>query len=426
MTNRLANARIAVEPFSPSRPALGVENHSYTPSVLANIVFVGGNAKSFGQGEEYLRRLAELDITGRHVGRLTEKIGAEMARQRDADVEAYRRRKLPAAVAVTPRVVVVEVDGGRVQTRTPGQGFGVHEPHWREDKVACLCTLASEETANDPHPEVPRCYLDRDYVRQLVDAVHGVPGSAKSTENCEANADPPPGVIEIEPPKKTPRWQPERLVRTVVATMEDSEAFGPMVAAEAQRRAFFASGRAAFVGDGQAYNWTIHRTWFPDFIDITDFVHAASYVYQAAHASTMVIENRWPVYVRWITAVWQGQVSSVLAELRALVDSSALDDKGRLATLQESLTYLQNNEGRMDYPRYRRLGLPMVSALVESLVKEINWRVKGTEKFWNDDPAGAEAILQVRAALLSQDDRLVNYLAQRPGKLYRRDRARAA
>jgi hypothetical protein len=215
-------------------------------------------------------------------------------------------------------------------------------------------------------------------------------------------------------------------VRTVVATMEDSEAFGPMVAAEAQRRAFFASGRAAFVGDGQAYNWTIHRTWFPDFIDITDFVHAASYVYQAAHASTMVIENRWPVYVRWITAVWQGQVSSVLAELRALVDSSALDDKGRLATLQESLTYLQNNEGRMDYPRYRRLGLPMVSALVESLVKEINWRVKGTEKFWNDDPAGAEAILQVRAALLSQDDRLVNYLAQRPGKLYRRDRARAA
>ena len=393
--------------------------------MLANIIFVGGDAKSFGQGEEYLRRLAELDITGRHVGRLTEKIGVEMARQRDADVAAYRRRELPAAVAATPSAVVVEVDGGRVQTRTPGQGFGVHEPHWREDKVACLCTLASQETAADPHREVPRCYLDRDYVRQLVDAVHGVPGSAKSTENLAANADPPPSVTEVEPTKKTPRWQPERLVRTVVATMEDSEAFGPMVAAEAQRRAFFASGRAAFVGDGQAYNWTIHRTWFPDFIDITDFVHAASYVYQAAHASTTVVENRWPTYVRWITAVWQGQVSSVLAELRVLVDSSAPHDGGRLATLQESLTYLQNNESRMDYPRYRRLGLPMVSALVESLVKEINWRVKGTEKFWND-PAGAEAVLQVRAALLCQDDRLANYLAHRPGKLYRRDRARAA
>ena len=399
--------------------------------MLAQIVFVGGDAKSFGQGEEVLRRLAELDITGRHVGRLTEKIGAEMACQRDADVAAYRRRELPARVAVTPSAVVVEVDGGRVQTRTPGQGLGVQEPHWREDKVACLCTLASQEAASDPHPDVPRCYLDRDYVRRLVDAVHGLQGPAKNAAKPEANADPPPRLpevepLEVEPPKKTPRWQPERLVRTVVATLHDSAAFGPMVAAEAQRRDFFRSTRRAFVGDGQAYNWTIQRTWFPDFLDITDFVHAASYVYQAAQASTTAQEERWPTYVRWITAVWQGQLGSVLAELRVVLESvSAPNEACRRATLQESLTYLQHNESRMDYPRYRRLGLPIVSALVESLVKEINGRVKGTEKFWND-PEGAEAILQVRAALLCQDDRLVSYLAARPGKLYRRDRLRAA
>jgi hypothetical protein len=42
----------------------------------------------------------------------------------------------------------------------------------REDKVACLCTLHSTECAADPHPEVPRCYLDRDYVRTLVDEMH--------------------------------------------------------------------------------------------------------------------------------------------------------------------------------------------------------------------------------------------------------------
>ena len=427
MTNRFANARSADEPFSPSRPALGLENHSYTPSVLANIVFVGGDAKSFGQGEEYLRRLAELDITGRHVGRLTEKIGAEMAQRRDEAVAAYRRRELPAAVEVVPTAVVVETDGGRVQTRTPGHGFGVHEPHWREDKVACLCTLQSQESDADPHPEVPRCYLDRDYVRTLVAELHTLRGGLKSEEKTEAGANEPPGATQREPPTKTPRWQPERLVRTVVATLEDSEAFGPMVAAEAQRRNFFASARAAFVADGQAYNWTIQRTWFPDFIAITDFVHATSYVYQAAHASVGPIADRWPRYVRWLTAVWQGQVAQVVAELRVLVEGSAAtsQDASGLATVQESLTYLQNNESRMDYPRYRRLGLPIVSALVESLVKEINWRVKGTEKFWND-PAGAEAILQVRAALLSEDERLANYLANRPGNLYRRKAARAA
>jgi len=38
-------------------------------------------------------------------------------------------------------------------------------------------------------------------------------------------------------------------------------------------------------------------------------------------------------------------------------------------------------------------------ALIESFVKELNARVKGTEKFWNDG-ANGEAILQLGAAAL--------------------------
>jgi hypothetical protein len=52
--------------------------------------------------------------------------------------------------------------------------------------------------------------------------------------------------------------------------------------------------------------------------------------------------------------------------------------------------------------------------LLESLVKEVNYRAKGTEMFWND-PEGVEAILQVRAAALSDDERLVRHLDNRPG-----------
>ncbi|HVA47731.1 MAG TPA: hypothetical protein VNH11_15280, partial [Pirellulales bacterium] len=50
------------------------------------------------------------------------------------------------------------------------------------------------------------------------------------------------------------------------------------------------------------------------------------------------------------------------------------------------------------------------------LVKEVNYRAKGTEMFWND-PEGGEAILQVRAAALSDDDRLVRHLDSRPAAL---------
>ena len=69
----------------------------------------------------------------------------------------------------------------------------------------------------------------------------------------------------------------------------------------------------------------------------------------------------------------------------------------------------------MDYASFRREGLPTTSAWMESAVKELNYRVKGTEMFWNN-PSGAEAILNLRAASLSDDDRLVRLLTNRPGR----------
>ena len=87
----------------------------------------------------------------------------------------------------------------------------------------------------------------------------------------------------------------------------------------------------------------------------------------------------------------------------------------------EAWRYLVNNQHRMDYPRYRQEGLPITSSLVESLVGEFNSRVKGRNKFWNrGTAAGAETILHVRAAVLSEDDRLSRHFAERPGSPYRR------
>ncbi|HEY2840103.1 MAG TPA: hypothetical protein VGJ26_13190 [Pirellulales bacterium] len=48
---------------------------------------------------------------------------------------------------------------------------------------------------------------------------------------------------------------------------------------------------------------------------------------------------------------------------------------------------------------YRRQGLPIVSAYIESTIKQINLRLKGSEKFWSQ--GGAEAVLQLWADYLS-------------------------
>lgn len=210
--------------------------------------------------------------------------------------------------------------------------------------------------------------------------------------------------------------------------MARSRAFGPMLAAEAYARNFFAAEARAFLGDGLKYNWQIQEAWFPDFTAILDFIHPLSYLYLTAQAVSPTPEAAWPRYLGWMTACWQGRVSAVVAEVRE--EQRRLHERlgeptGKLSAgdprevVRRTLSYLENNVARMNYPEYRRQGLVVTTAAVESLVKEFNYRVKGTEKFWNN-PGGTEAILQIRAAVLSEDDRLATYLADRPGCAQRR------
>jgi hypothetical protein len=360
--------------------------------------------------------LADLAMSGRHVGRLTESIGAELVARRDEQAEQHRTCKLQPQVPNTPAVVAVEVDGGRYQRRAEGHGCGARDPQWREDKVACLVTLASTTHPDDPQPEPPECFLDRRHVSRLTPCPTA--GKPEITgERIEPAAR--PDVIE---------WQPNRLVRTCVASTQDSEQFGRLVAAEAKARNFEAASRRAFVGDGQAYNWAIQRRWFADYTAVVDFIHVLGYVWQAATATGGGETEQWGRYVRWMRGCWQGRVSEVLLELDAEQGRIGEPPEGAEATdprvtLGRVRGYLNNNAKRMNYPEYRRAGLPVTSSWVESLIKEINCRVKGTEKFWNE--GGAESVLAVRAAVLCDDDRLAKHLAARPGCQFQR-RAKAA
>jgi hypothetical protein len=370
--------------------------------------------------------LAGVEISARHVQRIAAEIGAEMAQQRDTKAAQRRRRELPARVATGPEVVAVEVDGGRVRTRAEGQGPGVHEYQNKEDKIACLVTLDSQAHATDPQPEPPASFLQPRRVQRLVQQMQGQSGD-KPREEAGPEDAPTPGDRPAEPGERS--GAPRKQVRTCVASMADCRAFGPLVAAEAQERDFYRAARRAFVGDGAAYNRGIQRGYFPDLEPITDFLHVLCYIYLAAWGVGSDEAARWSIYVGWLRACWQGRVRGVIEELRAWQgrigappEGEELDAKDPRRLVAEALSYLGNNEGRMDYPRYRQEGLPVTSSLAESLVGEFNARVKGKQKYWNR-PGGAEAILQLRAAVLSEDDRLARFFAQRPGNPYRRRKA---
>jgi hypothetical protein len=416
---------------------LKLGTHGYSPSALQKIVQAAGEVKSHQVAAKVLGVVGEIAISGRHVNRLTEEIGLELAAKRDRQTEDYvhHRRSEPSMVA--PQRVAIALDGGRLMTRASGQGPGVHGEQWKEDKVACLLTLEGQTSAEDPHPQPPRCFLDAPAVDQLVreiQANHGkrqeneLPqlaelrlGSGQPASPRPVDAATPPDASEekIWPPKRTK--QP----RTCVATMRDCHEFGKMVAAEAYRRNFQAAPHGALLGDGSAWIWNQHASWFSNLTPIVDFVHALTYLYVTATVLASSVAERWQWYVQWMTLLWQGRVREVIAELEArrqglepAPSEGPLPPTDPREVLRRTLTYLQNNAGRMNYAEYRKQGLPVSSSMVESLIKEINYRVKGTEKFW-DNPEGAEAILQVRAALLSDDDRLTDYIASRPGSPFR-------
>jgi hypothetical protein len=399
---------------------------------LSQIVEAGGQLKSYKLAARMLKSLAEVEISDQHVRRITDEIGKELAAQRDRQVEDYVHHRRSAAEEAVPDAVAIALDGGRLQTREPasGQGPGVFGEGWKEDKVACLHELQGPSFAEDPHPDPPRKFLDAVVVDALVRALHAQRGSNVNwPEQPLPLATSGPALDDDAVPKTSaderPAWPPKRSQRSCVATMHDSNAFGKMVAAEAYARNFYAAPRRAFLADGQRYNWTIQQKWFKDFEPIADFVHPLSYLYAAATAASADPSERWSLYVAWMTSCWQGRVQSVVEELQRHAerlgpvppDEETPTTDPRIV-VRSAMTYLENNSPHMDYPRYRQIGLPVTSAAVESLIKEINYRVKGTEKFWNQ-PEQAEAILQVRAALLCDDDRLAQHLANRPGCPYR-------
>src|SRR6202030_3634241 len=165
--SRRATARPAVGIFFPQRPLLKLDTHAYTPRVLLKILEANGEVKSHEVAARVLRSLGGIAITGRHVNSLCAAIGAELAEQRDRATDDYlHHRRQPPQEA--PAVAVIGMDGGRILTRAPGQGPGVHERHWKEDKVACLLSMTCATFADDPHPEPPRCFLDAPEVDKLV------------------------------------------------------------------------------------------------------------------------------------------------------------------------------------------------------------------------------------------------------------------
>jgi hypothetical protein len=405
-TSRAIFAGVVAGLFFPLAAGLGLSARStVTPLILRKMAWAGGNLGSYAMAEEAMRELGGVSISARRIRRVVSQIGDERVCEREAAVEQFKEMDLPkqrvgSKSVEPPRAGVIMIDGGRYQRR---DHFGdkdrcAKENHWREDKVGCLLSMRGDMHESDPTPELPECLATSSAVAELA--------KIAEKQGVSEASDPVPSQ-SAEMPAEATYKSPDLVSREVIASGADAESFGWQLAARAWQRGFPSAKRLAFVADGAHANWTIQRQHFSHATPILDLMHALSYAFSAADAASDK-----GVFRRWAEWIWAGEVDRVIAALgehqrqigKPPAEASPTDPRERV---NRALTYYKYHRVRMNYPEYRRLGLPLTSSHIESTIKQINRRVKGSEKFWSQSTS--EAILQLRSDYLSDSAPLTSF-----------------
>ncbi|MGH3185500.1 MAG: hypothetical protein ACRDOE_26840, partial [Streptosporangiaceae bacterium] len=308
----------------------------------------------------------DTQLDGKQVQRWAEALGRRVVREREAEARAYQRGVRPAASANEPELLVVGLDGGRVQERDKDPDTN---SRWREDKV---CTVTS--------------YL---------------PGDGK---------EPAAGGRA-----------PQKLLTTHVATMGDVKAIGLLARVEAERRGLRKAAEVVVMGDCAAWIDSARDKYFACHPRIADYNHVAEHLWDAARAARGPDAPQAPAVGALAgeleTLLYQGHAQEVIRRLET--EAQALgpvqDGDGPQhprRVLKSEIGFLERNKDHMNYPEYRRRGWPIGSGNTEAGVKQFNKRVKGTEQFWSEP--GVEAILALRGLWVSQDQRWEQHWLSRP------------
>jgi len=373
---------------------------------MQKAVWAGTHHTSFGAAAESLEVLAETPLSAKQVRRITTYVGEDRVAERREQVTAFKHKTLMERTtakpgARPPEVGVLMLDNGTHQRR---DHFG--EPgtktHWKQETGGLALSMTSEVHEHDPCPEFPDWLFAGDVVAEIANLAH-----RRETPGNDRDSQPEQDEFPLETEGKAGfEWTPTIASREMIASTEGTDVARHLEWV-AWEHGITAAKRQAFVADGASSIWAIHKRYFSQMTAIIDLMHALSYAYRAA-----AVLDEEGLYCRWARAIWQGRVGDVLAELTTHQerlgtpppDASADDPRQRIG---RAVTYYTNHRSRMNYPEYRRLGLPITSSLMESAIKQLSRRVKGTEKFWNQPTANA--ILQLRADSLSDSNPLQEF-----------------
>ena len=299
---------------------------------------------------ELARRGLELDEKA--VRRIANELGAQMLASRTRDLLRFRQGDLPPGDEFQNKRVAAAIDGGRVRVRTVIKKIRVggrtkrkpFKVEWREPKLVIL--FETDE-------------------------------KGRMAKGCRPIID---------------------------GTLRGPDALIELVAFHLHRLGAARALMVTFTADGAPWIWA-RLDWVvaqvkldpARVVEVLDWCHAVHHVSLALQALGLSEAERAQEYARLRQLLKAGRSPVVIEQLEALAAGWPED-----AAVWREIGYLSRHAaaGRLRYNCFRCRGVPLGSGAIESTIRRvINLRLKGTSLFWEE--ANAEAVLQLRAAVLS-------------------------
>lgn len=338
--------------------------------------------------QELERDGVRLDV--KTVRRIAWQCGEGLLRLRTQELLLWREGKLPAGKELVGKRVSVQIDGGRSRIR--GE---------LRDAAAVREATDTEglpyENAPGRSRKRPRKTFDADWrePKLLTIFVHDEQG--RMVKKSQA---------------------------TVDGTFLGPDALAELVAMHLHRLGAAGALSITFVADGGVWIWERLATIVcraklegVPIHEVLDCYHAAHHISLALAALGLDEKGRWPLYREHRTLLRNGQWRCVVEELTELAANEPKDSK-----VWTEIAYLRKHgeAGRLKYPTFRSLGLPLGSGAIESHIRRVvNLRLKGNSIYWREE--SGEAMLQIRAQVLTNrwDERQaeLHQLRSRDGRM---------
>lgn len=306
---------------------------SYTPGLQRLMCRAGAMDPSFEDASESLLIYAGINVPGRQIQRIVNKLGPKMSR--------WASERKPSANTDAIPVMYICYDGtGVPMVRKELAGRRGKQPDGtakhREVKLGCVFTQ------------------------------------------------------HIRDEKGRPVRDPDS--STYVATFEKAEDFGGMIRQEAFRRGMARAAVVVVIGDGAEWIWNIARINFPFAVQILDFYHACEHLFSLCHALFADPAKAQDQFRKWRTSLKLNGVMKIIRTAQSLLDKGKIVDS---EAVRSEIGYLQTNSSRMKYRTYKRKGYFIGSGVVEAGCKTVvGQRAKQSGMFWT--VPGAENVLAIR------------------------------